>query len=345
MMPRNPLKRARLIGEYVTGAHRVATPSALMIETTVRCNLLCPMCPRTGAGYPNEDLPDEMLWPLLEDFAALGGDHVYLYGLGEPFMDARIFDLLARCRDLGLGTVLSSNATFLDAERRARLLDVGCDHLILGLDGASEETYRIYRKGGRYDRVIEHITSLAAEKTARGGGPTIVVQFIRMKHNRHETQAFLDRWGHVEGIDEVRIKDEDIGLPEHRTYESGADQRFNPCHILWRGPMIVRYNGDVFPCYHIADQGSPLGNLRDASLEDLWNGPEMQRLRELHADRRHASEPLCATCPCTRPRLPFILGAMAVRGTTSRRLVPVAERLALRLPGIFQEPRKSLLDG
>ncbi len=343
-MPRSPGGRARLIAEYLTGSARVTTPNALMIETTVRCNLLCPMCPRTGAGYPNADLPDELLWPLLDDFAALGGDHVYLYGLGEPFMDARIFDLLARCRELGLGTVLSSNATFLDAERRRRLLEVGCDHLLIGLDGASQATYDLYRKGGKYDRVVGHITALAQEKVARGHGPTIVVQFIRMKHNRHEQSAFLARWGAVPGIDEVRIKDEDIGLPEHRTYANDGDRRLNPCHILWRGPMIVRYTGDVFPCYHIAEEGEPLGNLRNASLDELWNGAEMQRLRGLHADGRHGAEPHCASCPCARPRLPFILGAMAVRGTTARRLVPIAERLALKLPGLFQEPRESLLD-
>ena len=325
---------------YVTGqSARVPGPSALMVETTVRCNLSCPMCPRTGAGYPNEELPDALLYPLLEDHAWLGGDHVYLYGLGEPMMDPRIFDILARCKRLGLGTVLSSNGTLLTEARREKLLASGCDHLIVGIDGASEATYSYYREGGKFENVLRNVRALAAEKAATKSPMTLVVQFIRMKKNEHETDLFLRQWRHVAGVDEVRIKEEDIGLPEHAAYEHDGHLRTNPCHLLWRGPMIVRWTGDVYPCYHIAGQGRPMANLRERSLAALWNSEDMRQLRELHQAGRASENPHCATCPAARPRLPFVLGAMALRGTTVRRLVPIAEKAALAFPSLFSERR------
>ena len=340
-MPRRLTDRARLVAGYLRGqSARVPGPGALMIETTVRCNLQCPMCPRTGADYPNAQLPDELLWPLLEEHARLGGDHVYLYGLGEPMLDRRIFDLLRRCKSLGLGTVLSSNATLLNAERRSKLLDAGCDHLLIGLDGVTQETYGYYRAPGKLSKVEAHVEALAAEKLKRKSHMTIVVQFIRMRRNWHEQQAFLERWRPVAGVDMVRIKDEDIGLPEHRTFEPDELVGKNPCHILWRGPLIVRHTGDVYTCYHIAEEGEPLGNLADMSLEALWDSERMRQLRELHVTGRGAEDPYCAGCPCARPRLPFVLGAMALRGTTVRRLVPLAERVALRFPALFHEPRR-----
>lgn len=339
-MPRRVRDRLALMAGYVAGrTEAIPGPSALMIETTVRCNLLCPMCPRTGAGYPNEDMPDEMIWSLLDDHASMGGDHVYLYGLGEPMMDPRIFDLLGRCRDLGLGTVLSSNGTLLTPPRRAALLASGCDHLLVGIDGTSEDTYGYYRAGGKYENVLRNVRALAAEKAEAKSRMTLVVQFIRMRRNEHETDAFLKIWRDVPGVDEVRIKNEDIGLPEHAAYAHDGHLRKNPCHLLWRGPMVCRWNGDVYPCYHIAGNGRPIGNLRDARFPDLWDGPEMRRLRSLHMAGRAADDPHCATCPAARPRLPFVLGAMALRGTTVRRLVPIAEKAALRFPRLFSEQR------
>lgn len=343
-MPRKLVDRARLIRAYSKGQTTdIPGPSALMIETTVRCNLLCPMCPRTGAGYPNADMPDEMLWKLVADHARLGGDHIYLYGLGEPLMDPRLFSLLQKCHDLGLGTVVSTNGTLMTEKRARQLLEVGCDHLLIGIDGVSDETYGYYREGGNLDKVRRNLRRLCELKVEQKSRMTVVVQFIEMVKNAHEKDAFLAEWKDVPGIDEVRIKQEDIGLPEHRTYEVDGHLRENPCHLLWRGPMIVRYTGEVFACYHHAEHGEAVGHLDHESLEQIWNSEKMRGLRGLHVSGRAAEDPQCATCPAARPRKPFVLGAMALRGATVRRMIPIAERVALKYPHLFSEKRKSVL--
>ncbi len=340
-MPRLPKDRLRLMSAYLRRRSTdLPGPSGLMVETTVRCNLLCPMCPRTGVAYPAESLPDELLFPLIEEHARIGGDHLYTYGLGEPLLDPRIFDLLERCRELDVDTILSTNGTLLDEDRRRKLLDSGCRHVIVGIDGVTEETYDYYRAGGNFARVVEHVRAFAAEKQRRRSSMTLVVQFIRMRRNLHEQQAFIDEWSGVDGVDTVRIKEEDIGIEEHRLYELDGYLRENACFLLWRGPMVVRHNGDVYPCYHIAENGEPLGNMADSSLEELWNSAEMERLRSLHGEGRWNEESMCKTCPCARPRLPWVLGAMALRGRTVRRWVPVAERIALRFPRLFSEQRE-----
>ncbi len=337
--------RLRLMASYARGGSAgVPGPSGLMVETTVRCNLRCPMCPRTGVDYPQADLPDDLLYPLLEDYAAMGGDHVYLYGLGEPLLDPRIFDILARCRALGLGTVISSNGTLLNADRRRRLLDAGCDHFIVAIDGTDQETYGHYRAGGVYETVVAQVRALAAEKKARRAKMTLVVQFIRMHRNLHQQEDFLRLWRAVPGVDLVRLKEEDIGLPGHNLTGADGKGRKNPCFLLWRGPLVVRYTGDVYPCYHIAEQGDALGNLRDVSLADLWDHPEMQRLRSMHAAGEGEVEP-CLSCPCIRPRRPFILGAMAVPGITTRYLIPLMERVSHRWPWIFNEEVRDPVPG
>ncbi len=305
----------------------------------MRCNLRCPMCPRTGARLPAEDLPSELLFDVLAQHAALGGDLVYLYGLGEPLLDARLPEILAACRRLGLASVLSTNGTLLDGPRATALLDAPPDHLIVSIDAVSQDTYARVRVGGELAAVEANVRAYAAARVGRPahGDTHLVVQFVRLRDNLHEAPAFLERWRGTPGIDGVRLKDEDIGLPEQRLRELAGDRRANPCHLLWRGPLVVRWNGDVFPCYHKAPREAPLGNLRVRSLAELWASAELVHLRRLHAEGRSGQDPSCAGCPAVRPRLPVVVGAMALSGRAQRRLIPLAERAALAVPGWFRE--------
>lgn len=319
------------MARYVARSPRVPPgPSLIAVETTVRCNLRCPMCPRTGAGLPAEDMADALLWPLLEEHAALGGDLVWLNGLGEPLLDPRLFDVLDRCASLGLSTVVATNATLLDEARRRALLDTPIDHVIASVDGATAATYARYRPGGRLAEVEANVEALAALKRARRHRGTLTVQMVRMAGTVPEERAFRRRWRAVPGVDAVRLKEEEFGRDGFATdasYVTGAASRTNPCRILWMGPVIVRWNGDVAACHPRAAGGLLLGNLRERSLGELWAGPEAERLRALHRVDRAATDAACARCPVARPRLPFLLAGMAVRGATMQRLVPWAERL------------------
>lgn len=318
-----------------------------MLETTVRCNLRCPMCPRTGARLPAEDLPSDLLFGALEQHAALGGDLVYLYGLGEPLLDPRLPEILAACRRLGLASAVSTNGTLLDGARATALLDAPPDHLLVSIDATSPETYARVRAGGDLGTVEANVRAFAAARAAGRAGSDdrarrlrdsqLVVQFVRLPANLGEAAGFAARWRDVPGVDGVRLKDEDIGLPDHRLRDPAGDARANPCHLLWRGPLLVRWNGDVFPCYHKAPREAPLGNLRERSLAELWSDAELRRLRRLHAEGRSGQDPSCASCPAVRPRLPVVLGAMALSGRAQRRLLPIAERVALSVPAWFRE--------
>ena len=103
--------------------------------------------------------------------------------------------------------------------------------------------------------------------------------------------------------------------------------------------MVARYNGDVYACYHHAANGEPVGSLKTQSLEEIWNSEKMVRLRTQHATGQAGLDPQCATCPAARPKLPFVLGAMALRGRTVRRLMPIAENIGRRYPALFSEDR------
>jgi radical SAM protein with 4Fe4S-binding SPASM domain len=339
--------RAKLLWSYLRRHERVpALPVEYIVETTAKCNLYCPMCPRETHKQPKEDMTDE-IFERLVDGAAKTGEHMMLIGLGEPFMDRKIFDRIEYCERHGISTLLSTNGTFLDEKMSGRLLATSLAHITLSFDGASKETFEYYRKGARFEKVRDNFVRFARMKKERGAKLQIVVQMVRMPGNAHEVADFRRFWSAVPGVDQVRVKEDETNLvqPEGRRAAAGA----RPCHYLWRGAMYVKQDGNVYPCCqsYMLD-GAPVGHLDGQSLPEIFNSDEMRRLRRLHAEGRAGEIDMCARCCTAVPHPLLVAGSLALHGKWVRRLVPLVERLVYgsKLPKRLLAPaREELTNG
>src|SRR5437660_575611 len=252
--------RAKLLWSYLRRRERVpALPVEYIVETTAKCNLYCPMCPRETHKQPKADMADDIFERLVAG-AAKTSEHMMLIGLGEPFMDRKIFDRIEYCERHGISTLLSTNGTFLDEETSERLLATPLAHITLSFDGASKETFEYYRKGARFEKVRDNFVRFARMKHERGAKLRIVVQMVRMPGNAHEVDEFRRFWSSVPGVDQVRVKEDETNLVQPEGHRTGASAR--PCHYLWRGPMYVKQDGNVYPCCqsYMLD-GAPVGDL------------------------------------------------------------------------------------
>jgi radical SAM protein with 4Fe4S-binding SPASM domain len=132
----------------------------------------------------------------------------------------------------------------------------------------------------------------------------------------------------------VRLKEDETNLMRPDAGHTSGDWK-HPCHYLWRGPLYVKWNGDVYPCcqsYML--EGRPAGNIAQQRLEQIWNGPALRRMRELHVRGRAAEIDVCARCCTTIPHKLLVAGSLVLHGATVRKLLPVVERLTYfaRLP-------------
>lgn len=339
------LNRANILWSYLRGSARVpALPVEYIVETTAKCNLYCPMCPRETHPQPKEDMTAEIFERLVEG-ARSTAEHMMLIGLGEPFLDRAIFDRIEYCERHGVSTLLSTNGTLLDEETAARLLDSRLQHITLSFDGASKVTFEHYRKGARFERVRDNFARFAQMKHQRGSRIQIVVQMVRMPGNAHEVDEFKRFWGAISGVDQVRVKEDETNLVQPEGQRSGGKAR--PCHYLWRGAMYVKHDGTVYPCcqsYNL--DGAPVGDLRVQTLEEIFNSDEMIRLRELHAQGRSAEIDMCKRCCTAIPHPALVAGSLLVHGKWVRRALPVVERLVYgrKLPAaLLTAPREELI--
>jgi MoaA/NifB/PqqE/SkfB family radical SAM enzyme len=334
--------RAKLLWAYLRGSERInALPVEYIVETTAKCNLYCPMCPRETYKQPKEDMPGEIFRRLVTESSS-SAEHMMLIGLGEPFLDPHIFERIEYCRRHNIHTLLSTNGTFLDEATSARLLASGLAHITLSFDGATKESFEFYRKGAKFEKVRDNFVRFARMKKQRGRGPQVVVQMVRMEGNAHEVDDFVRFWSAVEGVDQVRVKEDETNLMRPDAGHAASDWPY-ACHYLWRGAMYVKHDGGAYPCcqsYMLG--GEPVGHIGQEPLTQIFNSDEMRRMRRLHVAGRAGEIGICSRCCTTIPHPLLVAGSLLFHGSSVRRLLPLVERLVYfaKLPSRLLTPPK-----
>jgi len=199
--------------------------------------------------------------------------------------------------------------------------------VIFAFDGASKETYEKYRLGATFEKTRENIHNFLAKKRATKAPIYVVLQMVLLKENTPEIDAYRKLWS-VPGVDEIRFKRDEIQIDGSKI--PGVEfktQRRNPCHLLWRGPLYVRYDGLAYPCCYMYDE-PPVGDLKKQSVMEVWNSEAMVKLREAHVKGDVSEYPVCQTCQAARPSKPAFYGSLALNSLTVRKAVPAMEKLA-----------------
>lgn len=320
--------RLALLKSYLLRKSKVdGYPVTVTLESTAKCNLYCPMCPREEYYFAPRDMRFDLFRKIVDE----GKDHlefVVPYGIGEPLLNPALFEMIKHCKSHGLKTGISTNATLLDEERSRKLIESGLDYIIFAFDGATPEVYEKYRRGAKFDKVRANILNFLRIKLELKADIYCIVQMVRLRENQHQIKDFIKMWS-IPGIDSVRIKEDEVRLGD-TAVENGksAGPPRNPCHLLWRGPMYVRYDGLVWPCCY-SYKSKPIGDLKQKTLAEVWNSPEMVKLRQAHISGKLDGYPDCQHCLAPKPRLLFILGTFVFDALRVRKLMPLFEKLSL----------------
>ena len=301
----------------------LARPFTCYVDIASTCNLRCPLCP-TGQrrkGRKGEIMSMEVFRRALDQLGPFLYD-VHLYNWGEPLLNPRVAEMVALAHARGIGTCISSNGNVLPEGLAEGLVQGGLDRLVLSVDGATQEAYEQYRAGGNLEKVIDHAREiLAARKRLGRRTPRVVWQFLTMRHNQHEIDAVRKLAADV-GVDEVsfewfrtdmceelftpldrlvdKYRDWIPTLPEYtkydlarRTTRMGRGRCLQPWYRV-----VVDPSGDVFPCCSIFESRYAFGNLLEADLGAIWNGPAFRAARVEQGRTSKNAEPwtVCRVC-------------------------------------------------
>ena len=269
------------------------TPLFVSVEPSAVCQLRCPACP-VGLAFGNKCAEVYMSMDLWERVLSQIKDSAWVvqfYFQGEPLLNKDLPLMIREAHDAGLYTIVSTNAQAMTPELAQALVAAGLDRIIISMDGLTQETYAAYRVGGSLDQCKAALRWLQEAKSA---GLTIELQVLRLRSNEHEWRAFRKEYKTL-GADRLVFKTAQLydyrhghplmpSEPRYRRYEQHADGLWyrkplgKGCFRVWSG-VVIAANGDVLPCCYDKDHAHAYGNLRTASLRELFSDPKAQAFR------------------------------------------------------------------
>lgn len=273
-------------------------PKRLTVEFTNHCNFKCVMCPRQrlkeNLGYLDMALYKKIITEAKEYLPVA----FVPFFRGESLLHPHFFEMIDMAKKSGLGPIqLTTNAMLLDRELSIRLIETGLDFISFSLDVLGKSSYEKIRVGGDYELVmsnIENFLNIREKKNSRL--PEVQVSTVETRKNKAGLDAFIGYWR--KRADRVRV------YPEHSSDGSYGslsgyilphfDKRL-PCKKVFTD-MVIYWDGTIAVCNHDWDRREYLGNIRDTSIENIWNGYKYKEIRKRHIDGNLEDDLTCKGC-------------------------------------------------
>ena len=308
-------------------------PVHVVWEITLGCDLKCKHCgSRAGKRRPDELNTEEAL-DVVDQLARLGTREITLIG-GEAYLRKDWVNIIRRARSHGIYTAIQTGARNLTDERIEAAIDAGLQGVGVSVDGLPALHDKIRGVPGAFDKAISALERCKARglKTSANtviGQPT-VDELPELMHRlidagaTHWQVQLIVAMGNAVDNDELILQPYQIPALMDllaKLYHEGNGRDFlmvvgnnigyfGPYEQLWRGYMDeevhwggcaagqnaigIEANGAIKGCPSLATIGFTGGNVRDMSIEDIW-----QHSDEIHFARLRGLDDLwgfCRTC-------------------------------------------------
>lgn len=283
----------------------------ICVELTNRCNLNCPYClvgqQNTQNSVAHNELVRqrgvmsmELCKKIIREAQQFGIKEIMLTFQGEPLLFKRksFIELISLSKKNGLKAMLFTNGLLLDPVFSRAILRAGLDVIRFSVDGTTQEIYALNRVGGNFEKVFQNMKDMVRIAKEVNSRIEMYWQFIALKNNEHQivsAQKMAEQIG-IQFILKTFAESIPELMPENPRYQRKLSPK--PCKDIYRA-VWVYWNGDVVPCCYDLEGKEIVGNIKENSLGEIWNGEKYKNLRKrinevlLHPD----NEPeLCKGC-------------------------------------------------
>jgi MoaA/NifB/PqqE/SkfB family radical SAM enzyme len=170
-------------------------PSRLYIECTAACNISCAdacCAPETGITRTRQaGMLDFDLFRRVVDEAGPSLVRIDFFNYGEAFLHKRAVEMCEyiKSRFPHIYLYTSTNGLALSGPQARRLVHSGIDEVTFSLDGATAESYALYRRRGRFDVALATLRAMADEKRRSGRDlPFLNWRYILFKWNDSDAE-------------------------------------------------------------------------------------------------------------------------------------------------------------
>ncbi|MCF8127323.1 MAG: SPASM domain-containing protein [Deltaproteobacteria bacterium] len=276
---------------------RIDFPLEVSLELTNYCNLRCVMCPNPSMKRKRGYMSENLFGTIVNGLSVESGFLFLPQGFGEPLLHRRLFHLSAFASESGIKPiVLLSNGMLLDEAILAHVMN-SIDILIVTIDGVTARTYESVRVGGNLKTVVGNIERFLRVRD-HNKPPYLVLRIIHMKETEGEIEAFQNFWqDRISETDIIQVSGFNDWTGTINAGQNRIDMREQrgPCRMLWKN-LTVYHDGRVTPCCYDAEGELSIGNAGEERLRNIWEGPRLKQLRNLHLAHQFEKIPICQRC-------------------------------------------------
>jgi MoaA/NifB/PqqE/SkfB family radical SAM enzyme len=305
--------RLNLVESRLKKSRLLSYPSYLVIDPTNICSLTCPLCPTwqdTGAR-PKGKMNPALFRSIMDE----AGPYVFALNLcnwGEPLFNPALPDMISYAKGYNIVIGLSTNLNYLPDDTARELVASGLDIMVVSLDGATQESYSTYRRGGNFSTVMSNIEKMNSYRENSKKFPLLIWQFLVNKYNESEIPAaremaekmnmlFLPGPMRTSMGKELllplyeRVKEMRDWLPENPSYKKYPSEitpetktRQTTCQWLWDS-TVVNWDGSLSPCCGVFEKSWDFDTCYNEktggklTLHQAWNSPLYILARKLVA--------------------------------------------------------------
>lgn len=297
-------------------------PTFVSIEPANCCQLRCPECPvgrRHKERYAkgNKLMTMELFERVLQQVQ--NSVHtVQFYFQGEPLLNPQLSKMIARAREVGLFTIVSTNAQALTQMMAKELVRSGLNRIIVSIDGFSKDSYAAYRVGGDLHRALEGLRFLQEAKMQYHSSISIELQVLRLRTNEHEWK-WISRNYKKMGATRLVMKTAQLYDYQHGHPLMPTDEHYSrykrlsngtyqlvrplpisfkrhvvPCYRLWSG-CVLTTDGTLVPCCYDKACEYQFGSLLQHNLKDIWHNKKADDFRR-QVLKKNNTIPICRDC-------------------------------------------------
>lgn len=288
-------------------------PFLYSIEPVSYCNLHCPECPSGNGSLKRKRtaMPMAVYQHIIEEIKQYSL-HLTLYFQGEPLLCKDFCKMAETANKEGLFTSTSTNGQLITETVAEDIVSSGLNHIIISIDGATQENYEKYRVGGSIEKAFDAITLIKkAKEKLHSKTPQIEAQMLVFKHNEKDINNLQIKVKRL-GADRFTLKtaliyDYHNGsdfMPRNTKYSRYVKQQdgtyrlkrklHNRCYRLFTA-MVITAEGDICPCAFDKDADHSYGNIHTKRLKDIWRGDEARAFRN-EVLKNRANVKICNNC-------------------------------------------------
>ena len=272
----------------------------IRIETSTACNARCVFCswPTDDFTRPKTIMPMDVYKFYIDKAISELGEKLQettVSGFGEAFIDKTIVDKIRYATEAGLGVHILTNGSMLTKEMVDEIYDIGVLDLRFSLHTVNSDHYdkimNYSNKNYGLDNVMETV-NYSIDNKPINTDVIITADIVDINKNdvdelvnTFDDRCFLEIWGPHNWV-------------YGKEYRSrSAPNTYDTCGRPFNGPIQLQIAGDIIMCCFDFNNQMVLGNFKDQTLAEIYEGELYKRINKHHsAGTCKESDLICNGC-------------------------------------------------